>query len=214
MNAHARPRLCPAVLAAILASSLAGCGRTLVFAEHEGLNLSIRADATSRPPLAVNFGLDRASGTIVPPRDQDADGMPRGEAINMFAGFQVDRRGDVPAPQPASIDLRVSTQFASGAAALAVSGAPDVVRDIVTLGQVPLLRATPQALRQRVDALAGRIADLTPVPEKARDALERLGQPSSGTNPVRQLREFLSARNTSPEQVTAIENAVAAATGG
>ncbi|MBR0672027.1 hypothetical protein GXW76_12670 [Roseomonas soli] len=192
--------------------AVAGCGQTLVFAERSGVNLSIRADATSRPPLAVNFGLDRASGTIVPPRARGEDGRPQGEAINMFAGFQVDRRGEVATQQPVNVDLRVSTQFASGAAALKVAGAPDVVRDIVTLGQFPLAEATPEALQARVAALSRRILGLSP--EAARRALTLLGLPSGGADPKRQLREVLSVRNTSADQVAAIESAVRTAAGG
>lgn len=192
--------------------ALAGCGQTLVFAERSGVNLSIRADAASRPPLAVNLGLDRASGTIVPPRARGDDGRPQGEAVNMFAGFQVDRRGEVAAQQPLSVDLRVSAQFASGAAATKVAGAPEVVRDIVTLGQVPLAQATPEALQARVEALSRRILALTP--EAARRALALLGLPAGGADPKRQLREVLSVRNTAPDQVAAIEDAVRTAAGG
>lgn len=110
---------------------LAGCGQTLAFAERDGVNFSLRADGAVRPPLEINFGLNRNVGSVVPPT-AEASGRPRGEAVNMFAGFQVERFGTTQIIGPLNIDLRIGTQFASGAAALAVANNPAVVRQIVT----------------------------------------------------------------------------------
>ena len=82
-----------AVLSAVAtAVSVAGCGRTLVFAEREGVNFAVRANPSATPPLGVNFGLERVVATVVPPASQQ-DGKPGGEGVNMFAAFQIDSTG-------------------------------------------------------------------------------------------------------------------------
>ena len=108
-------------------ASVGGCGRTLVFAESDGVNLAIRTNPSSDTPVEVNFGLNRTVGTIVPPAGQKS-GKPDGEAVNMFAGFQVDNTLDV---KKVNADLQIDTQFASGRAAIAVAGQPKVVAQIV-----------------------------------------------------------------------------------
>jgi hypothetical protein len=112
--------------------AMGGCGTTLVFGERDGVNLAIRANASSTPPIEVNFGLDRVVTTIVPPAGESG-GHPVGEAVNMFAGFQVERYGDLDLNKPVGIDIQITTQFASGAAAVSVSGNPAVVNQIVRL---------------------------------------------------------------------------------
>ena len=91
-----------------IAAAVAGCGRTLVFVERDGINFAIRANASSSPPLELNFGLDRVIATIVPPVGESG-GQPNGDAVNMFAGFQV----AIPT-RSCSRPMRRSTQFASG----------------------------------------------------------------------------------------------------
>ncbi len=118
------------------ATSIGGCGRTLVFAESDGVNLAIRANASSETPVEVNFGLNRTVGTIVPPAGQKKGGRESdGEAVNMFAGFEVNANVEV---GKIEADLTVDTQFASGAAAKAVSGNPAVVARIVSLRPVSM----------------------------------------------------------------------------
>ncbi len=98
---------------------VSGCGQTLVFAERDGVNLAVRTDATASVPLEINFGLNRVVGSIVPPVSQTATQQsqpsvrPRGEAVNMFAGFQVDRFGDQ-LPRTENVDLRPRGQTARG----------------------------------------------------------------------------------------------------
>lgn len=111
--------------------SLAGCGRTLVFAERDGVNLAVRANPSATPPLGVNFGLERVIATIVPPAGQK-DGKPSGEAVSMFAGFQVDAT-NVNLKNTLNVDLTINTQFASGAAAERVAGNPEAVAKIVSM---------------------------------------------------------------------------------
>lgn len=118
------------VLVATFASAVlvAGCGRTLVFAERDGVNLAVRADASSTPPLEVNFGLNRMIATIVPPAGEK-NGKPDGDAVSMFAGFQIENT--IIPTKPLDADLEISTQFASGKAATAVAGDPQLVAQIV-----------------------------------------------------------------------------------
>ncbi|MEK7995305.1 MAG: hypothetical protein AAB403_16000 [Planctomycetota bacterium] len=111
------------LLAAVGAAvTVAGCGRTLVFIERDGVNLAIRASG-STPPLEVNFGLNRTVATIVPPANE------KGDAVSMFAGFQVDNT--LVPTKALDADLQIDTQFASGKAATAVAGKPRVVALIV-----------------------------------------------------------------------------------
>lgn len=111
-----------------IAAAVAGCGRTLVFVERDGINFAIRANASSSPPLELNFGLDRVIATIVPPVGESG-GQPNGDAVNMFAGFQVAANTD-PA-KPLAPDVKIDTQFASGAAAKSVAESPPVVAGLV-----------------------------------------------------------------------------------
>lgn len=123
------PRRAVALLVATGAAvSISGCGKTLVFAERDGVNLAIRADASSSPPLEVNFGLNRTIATIVPPAGEK-NGKPDGDAVSMFAGFQIDNT--LAPTKPLDADLEISTQFASGKAATAVAGDPQLVAQIV-----------------------------------------------------------------------------------
>ena len=120
--------------------TIAGCGRTLVFGERDGVNFAIRADSAAKPPLEITFGLDRVVGTIVPPAGEK-DGRPAGEAVNMFAGFQVQRYSDLSPEKPVGVDLEITTQFASGEAARWVAENPAAVAHIVNLSGVTISRS-------------------------------------------------------------------------
>jgi hypothetical protein len=124
------PQLITLLGALGIAASVAGCGKTLAFVERDGVNLAIRANASSSPPIEVNFGLNRTIATIVPPTGENGN-KPSGEAVSMFAGFQVDNTLD---PSKVAGDLQIVTQFASGAAATSVAGNPPVVARIVNVG--------------------------------------------------------------------------------
>jgi hypothetical protein len=130
---HSFPRLMTLLWVVGIAASVAGCGRTLVFAERDGVNLAIRANASSSPPIEVNFGLNRTIATIVPPAGENG-GKPSGEAVNMFAGFQVEQPTSPDPKKPLDVDVKIDTQFASGAAAQKVAGNPTVVARIVNVG--------------------------------------------------------------------------------
>jgi hypothetical protein len=123
-------RMMTSLAAIAVAASVAGCGRTLVFAERSGVNIAVRANATSAPPIEANFGLNRTIATIVPPAGQVGNNRPDGDAVSMFAGFQVDNTLN-PTKERLKVDLEISTQFASGNAAKAVADKPTVVAAIV-----------------------------------------------------------------------------------
>lgn len=130
-----------------LAASVSGCGQTLVFAEREGVNFAVRTNAASSTPIEVNFGLNRQVASVVPPAGQVGD-KPDGDAVNMFAGFQVDNTLDT--TKPLNANMQISTQFASGQAATAVANNAPVVAMIVDVGSGAKLAA-------RVNAEAGVI---------------------------------------------------------
>ena len=141
-----------------VAASVAGCGRTLAFVERDGVNLAIRANASSSPPIEVNFGLNRTVATIVPPTGQSS-GQPNGEAVSMFAGFQIQNDYDV-TKQQVSADLKIDTQFASGAAAVSVASSPPLVARIVNVNSTtfqrgPAFVATLPAREQLVATIGG-----------------------------------------------------------
>lgn len=159
------------VSALIFLSLLAGCGRTLVFAEHDGVNLEIRADPKMSPPFEVNFGLNRAVGTIVPPAEQDSNGRPAGQAVNMFSGFQVERPGEL-TPNRVAVELRIVTQFASGEAARNVANRPEVAAAIANV------QAGINTFVSTRDARVDRIIAFV-VPDGSAAARERLNRITS-----------------------------------
>lgn len=134
MSFLALRRVMTLLAAGCAVTSVGGCGRTLVFAESDGVNLAIRANANSETPVEVNFGLNRAVGSIVPPAGQKK-GEPDGEAVNMFAGFELKNNLN---PGKIDADLTVQTQFASGAAAAEVANHPRIVAQIVNPRPVAL----------------------------------------------------------------------------
>jgi hypothetical protein len=136
-----KPRQIGILLASIgAATSVAGCGRTLMFAESDGVNFAIRANAASSPPFEVNFGLNRTVATVVPPNKQSSDGRATGDAVNMFAGFQIDAGGvEV---QKIGADVKIATQFASGRAATEVAENPQVVAKITKMGPITVSNFT------------------------------------------------------------------------
>lgn len=155
-------RIITLLWAVAAAASLAGCGRTLVFAERDGINLAIRANASSTPPIEVNFGLDRTIATIVPPV-AESRGHPSGEGVNMFAGFQVEQPTSPDLNKPIGVDVKIDTQFASGAAAKNVSDSPPLVARIVNVRGVTFQR-TPEFVgkiknRQQLIAAIDSLSD-------------------------------------------------------
>jgi hypothetical protein len=131
------------VLAITLA--LTGCGRTLVFAEQTGFNLSIIAKSSEATPLNVNIGLDRKVASLVPPiHEKTSQSEADGEGVNMFAGFKAAYDPGIGAnqsAQPFAGDLRIRTQFASGQAAKAIAGNPSAVLQVVNVSGEPLFIA-------------------------------------------------------------------------
>jgi hypothetical protein len=161
---------------------LAGCGRTLVFGERDGVNMAIRADAKTQPPVEVNFGLNRTVGTIVPPAGE-MNGRPAGEAISMVAGFQIERPTDIDLTKPLAAHLWISTQFASGDAASTVAGNPTIVQQIVTLnGPSRPISRTPAALCLQELILQGSEAAKAANEDAIRKQMTALGVPRMSVN--------------------------------
>jgi hypothetical protein len=165
-------RFMPTLLGLFL---LTGCSRTLVFVERTGINLGIFVKPNESTPLVVNFGLDRKVGSIVPATGEATQQGTNGEAVNMYAGFRAAYDPKVVGTdvQPFGGDLRIRTQFASGAAATAVAGDPAVVAKIVDVTKPLVFNAsfrevTPTQnradVKQRIDTLSGlqrvRLANL------------------------------------------------------
>jgi hypothetical protein len=78
----------------------------------------------------VNFGLNRTIATVVPPNKQTPNRQATGDAVNMFAGFQVDAGVEA---QKVGAEVKIDTQFASGGAATAVANDPKVVAKITNI---------------------------------------------------------------------------------
>jgi len=99
---------------------LTACEQALVYGDRSGFNLAIRSDAAEGAPLEVNAGLQRRVVGFVPPRSRTPDGLPDSEAVNMVSRFDLRRTpGD---NGPFDDTIRISTSFASGAAASATDG--------------------------------------------------------------------------------------------
>jgi hypothetical protein len=177
--------------AALILLAACGCSRTLVFAEREGVNLSIRADAARTPPLEVNFGFNRVVGTTVPPAAEEGQGpnaQPRGQAVNMFSGFRVMSAG-INTAMPLNVDMQISTQFASGAAAIAIADNPAAVAALVSLSDGPVT-TTRSDLRPLVRAASDTLATFTPT--QRRRAASILGVPGLVTLSDTRVNDTLS----------------------
>ena len=187
---------------------VAGCQRTLLFAEHDGFNLAIRADPKQSPPFEVNLGFERAVGTIVPPtRHNSSDGSADGEAVNMFAGFQLDRGAQISPTTGPQVDIRIATQFASGAAATAIAEDPNAVARIVNVrnpsavriavGQIGRVEALSQRILDISDREAARAAQdlhLTAPPQDPRDRLQNeLGRVMGNADSLARFERDLNA---------------------
>jgi hypothetical protein len=159
MSLHMTAVGLPAPLVLAVTLLLTGCGRTLVFAEQTGFNLSIVAKPSEATPLKVNIGLDRTVASLVPPiHENTPQGRVDGEGVNVFAGFNAHYDS---ATQPLAGNLRIRTQFASGQAATAIAGDPDAVARVVNVTDVPLGALTPDSIRPLVLPLRRKIRDLS-----------------------------------------------------
>lgn len=124
------------VIAALLATSLTGCG-TLLYGERTGFNLGIYVNDELSRPIEVNAGLKRSVGVVAPPLGESEDGTPQTEAVSMFSGFDLGReRGQ----GPLQGKLFIATAFATGAAALELAG------DVETVDQITGVQVSEFAL--------------------------------------------------------------------
>ena len=189
-------RTIPCLLAALAVLTAGGCSRTLVFAEREGVNLAIRADATRSPPLEVNFGYKRDVGTTVPAiaEKQGRGGAPEpaGEAVNMISGFEVLSNKIDPSPnKPPDVDLTIRSRFASGSAAKEVAKSAPAVAAIARLSDGPVNATLPE-LRQRVRDAINALQGLSSTQQ--RRAAASLGEQGLGTRSDAQVKDALSDR--------------------
>ena len=191
-------RTIPCLLAALAVLTAGGCSRTLVFAEREGVNLAIRADATRSPPLEVNFGYKRDVGTTVPAvaEKQGSGGAPEpaGEAVNMISGFEVLSNKIDPSPnKPPDVDLTIRSRFASGSAAKEVAKSAPAVAAIARLSDGPVNATLPE-LRQRAREASTALARLSLRPEHQRRAAVSLGEQGLATRSDAQVNDALRER--------------------
>lgn len=211
---NARHRVGLAALG-LVALTLGGCGKTLVFGERSGVNIALRFDTDRPPPVEVNIGLERRVGTIVPPTRYSRNNEPSGDAVSMFSGFQVESFDDPISIKPASapktasgpfnVDVLIGTQFASGAAAVEIAkGAPEVVASIVNVGSARSLGPVSAPVATLFDQASQSIRNLGP---NGRRCLARaLNIPAPATADTAsdnrlnlELRKNLSTRKNEPD---------------
>ncbi len=208
---------CLRLIGLLALSGLGACSRTLVFAERDGVNLAIRADAAARPPIEVNFGLNRVVGTLVPPvaeEGQEPNARPSGQAVNMFSGFQVLRFGTIDPANPVRADLQITTQFASGAAATAIATQPQVVNSVVRTPDRPA-GPTLAILRPDVRRLSMELTAMTP--QQRRRMAVALGVPGVAALPDpevnQRLRDLLDDARTDAVKLNRFSASLAQARG-
>ncbi|MEM9043347.1 MAG: hypothetical protein AAGC81_01540 [Pseudomonadota bacterium] len=131
---------------------MAGCTRdTLVYAERSGFNVAITVDPAESLPVEVNAGLKRRVVGVIPPiREPDPEtSRVNGEAVNMFSRFDL-----IYDENESGVLLgthRISTAFASGAAALEIAKRDDAEEFVEAITD-PIrvsLSADPEDVRVR-----------------------------------------------------------------
>ena len=216
------------LLAGFCIMGLAACGDTLVYGERTGYNLAIEVNQDPETPVNVNLGLRRTVVSVVPPvateSGQGGQSRPKGEAVSMISGFFL---SDIDSENPLQLDLRIRSQFASGNAAVLVSGNPDVVRAIADVDFQRSADFVSLATRNRVDRLLSETESLQdqavrelnnspPVFDPGADQLIDELDPNDrrATDPavaLRMLKTRISYRDDDPDILDAWEAAVAGA---
>jgi hypothetical protein len=133
-----------AVLAIFLIS---GCADGLVYGERTSFNLaSVRLNDDPAEPVVIKLGFDRDVVLVAPPIGgevvekvvEDGQTYDRitagGEAVSQFSTFTMKSTAPFLNPTEAADLLAVQTRFASGEAALAIAGEPEVVAPFLGLG--------------------------------------------------------------------------------
>ena len=207
---------------------VAACGDTLVYGERTGFNLSVEVGQDPATPVNVNIGLRRTVVSVVPPIDsepgEDGQPHPNGEAVSMISGFELT---DQPRQNPLDPDLQIRSQFASGEAAVLVSGNPDVVRAIADTNFKRSADFASLATRNRVKKLLDEtetlqnqaiinLATSPPVDDPDVDRLIEQLDPNDrrASDPavaLRMLKTRISYRKDDPSILKAWEAAVAGA---
>lgn len=121
-------------LALLLLGSLllGGCQNNLIFLEQSGFKLAISVNNDPTTPVEVNAGLKRSIVALVPssgdPVKTDTGTRANGEAVNLVSGFDLTDTASANSALGGTLTIR--TQFASGAAALAVASKPELAAKI------------------------------------------------------------------------------------
>ncbi|HEY7608214.1 MAG TPA: hypothetical protein VIF14_03200, partial [Alphaproteobacteria bacterium] len=111
-----------------------GCTDTLFFAERSSFKLGIHVNDNPVTPLQVNAGAKRTVIALAPPlavRKEGNRDRPVGEAVNLFSGFDLQYDKPETWASPFTGTLTIKTQFASGAAAVALADKPAVVKQLI-----------------------------------------------------------------------------------
>ncbi|MBK8159294.1 MAG: hypothetical protein IPK59_11205 [Rhodospirillaceae bacterium] len=149
------------VAAAIL---LSGCHKTLVYGEQTGFNLAIQVNDDPKTPVQVNAGLKRTVGQLTPPTSLEADAngnKTNNDAVSTFSGFRLNYAKD----GWFMGDLTIKTQFATGAAANALSDDPEAVAAFLSADYERTEEHVDEARIARVKAIAQVIKDSALLPD-------------------------------------------------
>lgn len=162
MKSFSVPRMARVLIAGLCAATLAACGDTLVYGERTGFNLAVEVNQDPSTPVNVNLGLHRTVVGVVPPVDteseeQQGESRPSGEAVSMISGFDLSNEDKTNQLDP---ELQIRTQFASGEAAVEVSGNDLAVAAIARPNIIRTPEFASERTRNKVDQLISKSANL------------------------------------------------------
>jgi hypothetical protein len=163
---------------------LAACQPALMYGERTSFNLAaIHLNDDVSEPVKIKVGLLRSVATVAPPRGgKDQEHMAEvtnpddpkttvkvrgGDAVSVFSNFDLDylgNRKDVPLPPSLPLtteDLNIRTRFASGQAAIDVSGNTQVVAAILGVRTVSPDTPDIHARKKRLTDCVTDISDNT-----------------------------------------------------
>ncbi|CAN0202549.1 unnamed protein product, partial [Chrysoparadoxa australica] len=134
-------------------------------------------------------GLQRRVVGSIPPTSRDADGRPTGDAVNMVSRFGVERTPGGTGEFGATV--RISTSFASGGAARAIAGKPEVVRAVTNAPVITLSTdVDKRALDTKLFTFTGQSLENT---QRYLNLAEEGGlTPRAGETPVARALDMIS----------------------
>lgn len=166
---------------AVIAIAPAACSDALVFADRSSIEVaSVRLNDDVAEPIRVNIGFDRqlvtnapALGGTIEATNEHGDKVKaaNGEAINLFSTFRAKVEPEIVGGEPTSTNqLKVHTRFASGAAATAIAGKPEVVAHFLGLQEIRPLSTEMAALQAKLTKCLN-VAESTASPPSALDQM-------------------------------------------